>query len=156
MLLGTGLAPADTGTSMNMYGAAGLIDMPSGEARPDGEMSVTTAHFGATSRTTLSFQVTPRISASFRFLQIRNFEASTGPDPFVTFYDRSFDFRFKLLNESQYLPAMTVGFQDFAGTGVLSGEYLAATKNVGSNVKVTAGLGWGDWGVTPVSGRLSV
>src|SRR5690606_10644994 len=63
-----------------------------------------------------------------------------------TAYDRSFDLRFKALDESRYLPAVTIGLQDFVGTGKLSGEYIAATKTFGPNLKLTAGLGWGRLG----------
>ncbi|MDN5787350.1 YjbH domain-containing protein [Pseudorhodobacter sp.] len=151
MFLAAPFGLAETKPSLNLYGVTGLIDMPSGEAQPDGYLTATSSHFGAISRSTLSFQITPRISASFRFLGIRNWNktalcqpnCTTGIDQFDTYYDRSFDLRFKVLNESRYLPAITIGLQDFAGTGVLSGEYVAATKNLTPNVKVTAGLGWG-------------
>ena len=141
----------DTG-SLNLYGATGLIDMPSGEAQPDGQLSLSTSTFGAISRTTLSFQITPRLSASFRFLGVRNWNDRfcppdcNGANAFATYYDRSFDLRYQVLKEGRYVPAVTVGLQDFAGTGVLSGEYVAATKNVLPGVKVTAGLGWGRLG----------
>ena len=35
---------------------------------------------------------------------------------------------------------------DFTGKGLLSSEYIAATKTFGDRVKVTAGLGWGRLG----------
>jgi hypothetical protein len=147
-------AGAERNGSVNLYGATGLIDMPSAEAQPDGQLSVTTSHFGPISRNTLSFQITPRISASFRFLGIRDWNkaaacqpaCTTGIDQFDTYYDRSFDLRFKALDEGRFLPALTIGLQDFAGTGILSGEYIAATKSVLPNIKVTAGLGWGRLG----------
>jgi len=143
---------AETTGTLNLYGATGLIDMPSGEAQPDGQLSISTSHFGPISRTTLSFQVTPRLSASFRFLGIRDWNEAFcppvcgGTNQFETYYDRSFDLRYQVLNEGRYLPAVTIGLQDLAGTGVLSGEYIAATKNVVPGVKVTAGLGWGRLG----------
>ncbi len=151
LVSGTNVAAETTGT-LNLYGATGLIDMPSGEAQPDGQLSITSSHFGPISRTTLSFQLTPRISASFRFLGVRDWnDAFCPPDcgginQFETYYDRSFDLRYQIVKEGRYLPAITVGLQDFAGTGVLSGEYIAATKNVAPGVKVTAGLGWGRLG----------
>lgn len=153
-LVAVPFAYAELKPSLNLYGATGLIDMPSGEAQPDAQLSVTSSHFGPISRTTLSFQITPRISASFRFLGIRDWNATaacqpsctTGVDQFDTYYDRSFDLRFQALDEGKYVPAVTIGLQDFAGTGVLSGEYVAATKTITPNVKVTAGLGWGRLG----------
>lgn len=138
-------APAQDRPSLNFYGATGLIDMPSGEAQPDAMLNITTAHFGPSSRTTLSFQISPRMSASFRFFGVRDWN-KVEPSLFEVYYDRSFDLRYQLLTEGQYRPAVTVGFQDFVGTGILSGEYIAATKHLTSDLKVTAGLGWGRLG----------
>ncbi|QYK42363.1 MAG: YjbH domain-containing protein [Paracoccaceae bacterium] len=139
-------------TSLNMYGATGLIDMPSGEAQPDGEISIATSHFGPISRTTLSFQITPRLSGSFRFLGVRDWNRNfcppdcAGENQFDTYYDRSFDLRYQILKEGRYVPAVTIGLQDFAGTGVLAGEYIVATKNITPRFKATVGLGWGRLG----------
>jgi hypothetical protein len=145
VVISASLAVAQTRPSLNFYGAPGLIDMPSGEAQPDGLLTVGTAHFGPVSRTTLSFQITPRLSASFRYLGVRNWDDVVG-SKFETYYDRSFDLRYQILREGQYVPAVTIGLQDFVGTGVLSGEYIAATKNLTPDLKVTAGLGWGRLG----------
>lgn len=140
-----GLAFGETRPSLNFYGAPGLMDMPSGEAMQDGRLSISSAHFGPVSRTTLSFQITPRLSASFRYQGIRDWDRVIA-SPWDTYYDRSFDLRYQILTEGKYVPAVTIGLQDFVGTGVLSGEYIAATKNFGDRVKVTAGLGWGRLG----------
>lgn len=143
---------AQTRPTLNLGGATGLIDMPSGEAQPDGQLSFSATRFGPISRTTLSFQVTPRLSASFRFLGVSDWNRSVCPpdcggvNQFETYYDRSFDLRFMVLSEGRLTPAVTVGLQDFAGTGVLSAEYIAATKHVTPRLKVTAGLGWGRLG----------
>lgn len=145
--------PGQTRPTLNLYGATGLIDMPSAEAQPDGMLSVTTGHFGPISRTTLSFQITPRLSGSFRFLGVREWNqrycetpACAGIDQFETYYDRSFDIRYKLLDETRNLPAVTIGLQDFVGTGIIAGEYVVATKHLTPDVKVSAGLGWGRLG----------
>ena len=53
--------------TLNFYGTAGLIDMPSAEVMPDGEFSTAISHFGGITRNTLSFQITPRLSGSFRY-----------------------------------------------------------------------------------------
>ena len=137
-------APAlpEPARSLNFYGVPGTIDMPSGESAADGLLSVTHARFGDISRTTLSFQFSPRISASFRYSRLKNFN-DLG---FGDYYDRSFDLRFRLFDEGRYLPALTVGLQDLAGTGLSSAEYIVATKNFGDRLKISAGLGWGRLG----------
>lgn len=139
------MAQAQNAPTLNLYGATGLIDMPSAERQPDGMVTISTSHFGPISRTGLTFQLSPRLSASFRFLGIRKFDDYL-PSIFDVYYDRSFDLRYQLLREGRYLPAVTIGMQDFIGTGVLSGEYIVATKNVTPDLKVTAGLGWGRLG----------
>lgn len=146
-------ALAEQGPSLNFSGVTGLIDMPSGESQPDGMLTVSSTHFGPISRNTLSFQITDRLSGSFRFLGVRDWNRNatclptcTGTDRFPTYYDRSFDLRFRVLDETDYLPSVSIGLQDFVGTGVLAGEYVVATKEVVSGLKVTAGLGWGRLG----------
>tara|TARA_R110000850_G_scaffold37503_10_gene98817 strand:+ start:1020 stop:3185 length:2166 start_codon:yes stop_codon:yes gene_type:complete len=133
--------------TLNFYGVSGLIDMPSAEALPDGEIGIGISSFGGSTRTTLTFQATPRIQASFRYSGIKDATFSS----FDTYRDRSFDVRFLLNREGRYLPAVAIGLQDFAGTGIYAGEFIAATKNfsggrIPGTVKATVGLGWGRLG----------
>ncbi|MFN3845701.1 MAG: YjbH domain-containing protein [Paracoccaceae bacterium] len=157
LLLSTGVmgalsAHSETRPTLNFYGATGLMDMPSAEMQPDGMLTTTSSHFGPISRTTLSFQISPRLSGSFRFLGIRDWNQRFCPpdcggiNQFVTYYDRSFDLRYQILDEDRYLPALAVGLQDFVGTGVIAGEYIVATKHVTPDIKLSAGLGWGRLG----------
>ncbi|WP_395004154.1 YjbH domain-containing protein [Cypionkella sp.] len=134
---------AETPLSLSMYGVTGLIDMPSADQQSDGTLSIARSQFGPTGRTTLSFQITPRLSGSFRYSSIEHWGSRTAPS---TLYDRSFDLRYKLISEGRYLPNLTLGMQDFIGTGVFSGEYIVATKSLGPKLKLTAGLGWGRLG----------
>lgn len=136
--------------TINLNGATGLIDMPSGEQQPYGILGLSYSQFGPISRNTLTFQITPRLSGSFRYVAIRDWNAKVCPSPpcfgangFRIYYDRNFDLRYKLLNESRYLPSFSVGLQDFVGTGLSMAEYFAATKSFGPRLKVTAGLGFG-------------
>lgn len=131
--------------SLNLNGATGLIDLPSGEAQDDARFSFSAALVGPVSRATISFQITERLSASFRFQTWRDWDAINPGDP-DEFDDRSFDIRYQVLKESQYLPSLTIGLIDFTGQGLFSSEYVAATKSFGDRVKVTAGLGWGRLG----------
>jgi len=145
LCLGLGWAGAsgaeNAGPSLNLYGSAGLIDMPGGEQQKDGDLSMAVGTYKGSTRATLTFQITPRLSGSFRYIAITGYNLNG-----TTRYDRSFDVRYRLLNESKYLPAVTIGLQDFAGTGIFSGEYIVATKNILPRLKITAGLGWGRLG----------
>lgn len=145
-------AVAQNRPTLNFYGATGLIDMPSAEQQPDGFLSFTAAYFGPIRRNTLTFQIAPRLSGSFRYMGVRKWSElfcppdCTGTNEYPTYYDRAFDLRYLLVKEGQYMPAITIGFQDFVGTGLQSAEYIVATKQVTPSVKVTLGLGWGRLG----------
>ncbi|KUF09587.1 YjbH domain-containing protein [Pseudoponticoccus marisrubri] len=154
LALAAGIAPARAETdrntpSFNLYGSPGLVDMPTAEVLPDGTLSATVGNFGNTTRTTLNFQITPRLSAAFRYSAIRDFNhprSKPANDPEGIYYDRSFDMRFQLLTESPSRPSIVIGLQDFIGTGAYGGEYIVATKTVAPGLKLTGGLGWGRLG----------
>lgn len=127
-------ASADT---LSFYGTPGTIDMPNAYVMNDGEVALTSAGFGQTLRNTFAFQITPRLTGTFRYSYIGGFNTN-GSDR----YDRSFDVSYQVLRETARRPAVAVGLRDFGGTGIYSGEYVAATKSLG-DVTVTGGLGWG-------------
>ncbi len=140
--------------SLNFYGSPGIIDMPSGQMLPDGQFTTAIGYFGGQTRYTLTFQALPWASASFRYNKIKNWNMGG----FSTYYDRGFDMRFRLHKETRYWPEITLGLQDFVGTGIYSAEYLVATKTLNApgfgaarlpgKLKLTGGLGWGRLGTS--------
>ncbi|WP_233128026.1 YjbH domain-containing protein, partial [Brevirhabdus pacifica] len=125
-----------------LYGTTGLIDMPSAASAPDAELAATLGQFARSTRATLSFQITERLSGSFRYSYIDNYVLGTGGET----YDRSFDVQYRFADEGRFMPAMAIGLRDFIGTGVYSGEYVVATKTLTPRLRVTGGLGWGRLG----------
>ncbi|WP_193748752.1 YjbH domain-containing protein [Leisingera sp. ANG-Vp] len=146
--------------SLNFYGSPGLIDTPSAEMLPDGQYAVTYSWFGGTSRYNITFQALPWLSASFRYNGIQDL----GLFGFDTYYDRGFDVRARLWRERGWLPEVTMGLQDFAGTGVYAAEYFVATKRfqgaalgwgrTPGRLKLSAGLGWGRLGSSGAIGNI--
>lgn len=134
--------------SLNFYGVPGLIDMPTAETLPDGTFALAFSHFGGQSRYTITFQALPRLMASFRYNGVQGLNLGG----FSTYYDRGFDVRYQLFKERRRWPEVTIGLQDFVGTGIYAGEYIVATKQFDApgrlpgRMKVTAGLGWGRLG----------
>ena len=125
---------------LNFNGVPGLVDMPGAHQMPDAEGSITVNAFGEdVQRNIFHFQIGPRVSGVFRYVygdDLRN----TG-----AYYDRSFDLRYQILEEGLVRPALTVGLQDFGGTGIYAGEYVVAGKTFG-RLRATAGIGWGRFG----------
>ena len=123
----------------------GLIDMPSAGSFKDGTFSINTSSVDESIRTTINFQALPRVNGSFRYSGIGQKNSGYTDDSGYAVWDRSFDLRFDLLKETNFLPSMTIGFQDIIGTGAYSGEYLVGSKIV-NNFRGTFGLGWGRLG----------
>ncbi len=132
--------------SQNTYGVPGLIDMPSARVQPDGELITSLLILtNETARAQVSFQMTPRFQAVFRYATIPDFLVVDG-DLERTF-DRGFDLRYQLFREGRYRPAVTIGLQDFGGTSIYSAEYLVASKAFfDGRLDVSAGIGWGRFG----------
>ena len=84
--------PAARRASTNFYALPGLMDMPSAEAFPDGELQTHFASFGGISRFTLSFQIAPRLTGAFRYSQFKDINFAG----FVDYYDRAFDLHYQL------------------------------------------------------------
>jgi hypothetical protein len=100
--------------TLNFYGVTGLIDMPSAESQPNGQISTTISNFGGITRTTLAFQIAPRLSGAFRYSAIQDWNSGG----FATYYDRGFDLRLRAIDEGQWaswVPAVTIGLQESAG-----------------------------------------
>jgi hypothetical protein len=128
------------------YGTPGLIDMPSALGRPDSELGFTSSHFVKQSRNTLSFQITPRLTGSFRYALLYDVRSAGGGAVNDFIFDRSFSLQYLLADEGVYRPAIAIGLNDFLGTGIYSSEYLVATKRVGQSLRFTGGIGWGRLG----------
>ncbi len=124
--------------SYSTFGTPGLIDLPTATSLPDATLAATLSHFRNNTRATIAFQVTPRLTASFRYATLDGLGGVRD-----ALFDRSFDVHFRLWPEGRIRPAVAVGLRDFVGTGVYSSEYVVATKTVGSRVQLTAGMGWG-------------
>lgn len=144
LLLSSSAALAQEVPFYGLYGTPGLIDMPSADTAPDATLSATYSNFAGTSRNTLTFQVTPRLTASFRYTAIKDLYLR-GWDR-DTYYDRSFDMQYLLVRETDRLPAVSIGLRDFIGTGLYGSEYIVASKNVSPRLRLTGGVGWGRLG----------
>ncbi len=128
----------------NTLGVPGVLEMPSAFSRPDAEFVLSYSQFGSQYRSALTFQVSDRLSATFRYAGLDGLVIDNAP-PEQTF-DRSFSMHYRLLDEGKYAPAVAVGINDILGTGLFSGEYLVASKTFGPKLRASVGLGWGRLG----------
>lgn len=114
------------------YGTTGLIDIPTARMSFDGAFTSTIAKDQYTQSYAITYQALPWLEGTFRY---------TGFNEFF-YWDRNYEAKVRLLQESEYLPQVAVGIRDLVGTGLFGGEYLVASKAFG-NADVTLGMGWG-------------
>lgn len=132
----------------NTYGIPGAIDTPSAFGREDAELGLNVSHFKNQTRTSLSFQISKRLSASFRysFLYDVRSQPSRAATVFPYIFDRSFSLQYRFVDEGRYRPALAIGINDLVGTGIYGGEYVVASKTITPKVRASLGIGWGRLG----------
>jgi len=84
-------------------GIPGLLEMPSAFSRPDGEFALSYSQFGNQYRGALTFQVSDRLSGTFRYAGVDGFRAN---GLVIENWDRSFSLHYRLLDEGRYVPAI--------------------------------------------------
>lgn len=114
------------------YGTTGLIDLPSARMEDDATIKIGAAFDERHRSYMLTYQATPWLEATFRY---------TGFEQFF-FWDRNYEVKFRLLEETADLPQLALGLRDIVGTGVFGSEYFVASKRFGA-LDATLGVGWG-------------
>ncbi len=117
------------------YGGVGLLKTRSARMAPDTSLTAGVAWTDPLQRYSLTFQAAPWLETTFSYA---GFSRDGGTDTF----DRQFDIKVRLWEERLYLPEVSVGLQDFLGTGLFSGEYVVASKRLGP-LDLSLGVGWG-------------
>ncbi len=135
--------PYPLNTTSNNYGETGLLEMPSARFMEEGTLKFGITASNPNEFTFIAASPFPWLEAVYRYTEQKNLKY--GPVAYSgnqSLKDKSFDIKFKLLEESYLQPNIALGIRDLAGTGRFSGEYLVASKKIG-NVDLSFGLGWG-------------
>ena len=130
--------------SYSNYGTTGLIQLPTARMMPAGSLALSWSDIDPYLRGSIIAYPFSWLEASYQYTDINNalYSDVTSFSGNQTYKDKSFDFKIKLINEGVYLPDISVGGRDLAGTGIFSSEYIVGTKRF-SNLDFTLGIGWG-------------
>ncbi len=135
---------------VNDFGVGGVLDVPSARMAPENTFTSTYSRKDVADIYAIAYQPFQRLETSFRYTIFNARGISPVPGVKCTVFsefcdgsrDRSFEAKVRLVDESNTLPSVALGFRDLLGTGIWSGEYLVASKNINA-VDVSVGLGWG-------------
>ena len=133
--------------SQMVQGGVGLWQTPTARMMPEGALSMSYTDNQEYRFMSVSLQLFPWMEATARYTDVRT-RLYSNVDDFSgdqTLKDKGLDVKFRLWDESYYLPDISVGFRDFGGTGFFESEFVNASKAVGP-FDFHLGLGWGHLG----------
>lgn len=135
------------GPSQSGFGGVGLLQMPTARMAKEGEFSANYFDNEQYRRWSVSVQPFEWFEATLRYTDVRTqlYSSSPGFSGDQTYKDKGIDFKFRLMQESTWLPTVSLGFRDLMGTGLFDSEYVVASKRYGS-FDFTLGMGWGNMG----------
>lgn len=125
---------------VTVWGVQGLNTVPNARMDEAGVMRAGVANLDPYAHGFLGFQIADPLYISLR----QTAETSNIRDDPDRLYP-GLDLKLRLLQESEYAPAIVVGLQSATGHKRAAGEYLALSKRYGA-FDFTAGLGWGRYG----------
>ncbi len=127
----------------NDWGLVGALQTPSARMRSAGHFAFTSNRVDPYTRWNVIAQPFSWMEAGFRYTDITNRQYGLGTlDTVQSYKDKGFDLKLGLWSESTFTPEISIGFLDFAGTGLFSSEYVVASKRF-NNFDVSLGLAWG-------------
>jgi len=130
--------------SQMVQGGNGLIQTPTARMRDEGDMAINYTDNGEYRFYSVNIQLYDWMEATARYTDVRTQLYSQDPSfsGDQTLKDKGLDVKFRLWEESYYLPDISIGFRDFGGTGFFESEYVNASKSIGP-FDFHLGLGWG-------------
>mgnify|MGYP001447010228 CR=1 FL=1 len=130
----------DISSNQNFFGSKGANYSPSARFNDEGTLSTNFSINDSFRRANILAQPYEWLEVSIFYADIpeMSYSASLGQ----SYKDKGFNTKILLKEETNFLPQIALGFSDFVGTGLFSGEYLVFSKKA-SNIDYSFGLGWG-------------
>ena len=145
VVLASQTLPADSFkyNTYNNHGVLGLINTPSARFYEEGGFGVTVYDGTPDQKITITSSPYDWFEASFFYTNIQNRRYCDGDALFCDqdYKDKGFNLKLRLKEEG-LLPALAIGINDIAGTGLYSSEYIVSSYGIGS-IDFHFGLGWG-------------
>ena len=130
--------------SFNNHGVVGLINMPSARFYEESVYGISLYDGNPDQKITLTSNPFDWMEASFFYASLKNkryCEFEYDPVCSQDYKDKGFNIKLRLKEEG-ILPAIAIGFNDLAGTGLYSSEYIVGSYGI-NNLDIHFGLGYG-------------
>jgi hypothetical protein len=117
-----------------LNGQSGLINMPDGRVAPDGTLRLGLSYVDPYFSGWGSVSLLPFLEVYGRYTQIDGvtaFEGTGNEDAYGDYKDKEAGIKLRLLDEREFLPSLSIGAQDFFGTGIFDAQFVALSKRIG-------------------------
>ena len=134
-----------TYNSFNNHGSIGLINTPTARFYDESSFGLTIYDGNPDQKFTMTSFPFDWLEASFFYTNIQNKPYCNNEfDPVCDqdYKDKGFNFKLRLKKEG-VLPAIAIGINDIAGTGLYSSEYIVGSYGI-NKTDFHFGLGWGE------------
>ncbi|MCK9389367.1 MAG: YjbH domain-containing protein [Sulfuritalea sp.] len=130
-------------------GQTGLINMPSARIEPDGTWTLGFSYARPYVSLYGNLTVLPFMELTLSGRRIMYTPAAFGPNSdYGDNKDKRADIKLRLWSESEWLPEVAIGAQDFIGTRLFGAEYIVGSKRLTDSLDVS--LGYGRKTLTPL------
>ncbi|EZQ19845.1 hypothetical protein CF98_05320 [Halopseudomonas bauzanensis] len=131
-------------TTQSDFGGVGLLQTPTARFADEGAFSFNANRVSPYSRYSISVTPLPWLEGTLRYTTLNNrrYSASEEFSGDQSLKDKSLDAKFRLWEESYWMPQVALGFVDVGGTGLFSSEYFVANKRFW-DLDLSLGLAWG-------------
>ncbi|WP_409265973.1 YjbH domain-containing protein [Massilia sp. BHUDP2] len=135
------------GATPTLQGQSGYINMPNARVESDGTFSTGYSYDSPYGSTWVTATMLPFLQMTGRYVSISGIQGFSDPSGYGKEYgrykDKVVDGKLRLLEESGWMPAVSVGMTDILGTELFKGKYIVASKVFGParNMEVSVGYG---------------
>jgi len=123
----------------NNHGVIGLINIPTARFYEESSSAFTVYRGDPDRKITITMMPYDWFEASIFYTSIKGRPYGSGFNQ--DYKDKGFNAKFRLKDEGKF-PAIAVGFNDLAGTGIYSSEYIVGSYGI-DNLDLHLGIGWG-------------
>ena len=123
----------------NNQGVLGLINTPTARFYDESSSALTLYRGDPDRKITVTMMPYEWFEASFFYTSIKGRPYGSGFNQ--DYKDKGFNAKFRLKSEGNF-PAIALGFNDLAGTGIYSSEYIVSSYGIGG-LDFHLGIGWG-------------
>jgi membrane-associated phospholipid phosphatase len=136
------------GATPSNQGQSGYINMPSAWTEYDGTFTTGYSYDSPYGSTWATITYLPFLQVTGRYVSITGIPAFGSADPsygrgYGRYKDKVADIKLRLRDESDLLPAVSVGATDLQGTELFKGQYFVVSKSFGQAHNLEASVGYG-------------